>query len=435
MNVIELFCGAGGTSVGFKRAGYTVCAGLDSCKHAVATFRTNFPEAATLESSIQNVSGKQLLASTELQEIDVLLGGPSCQGYSTIGKRIEDDPRNFLFSHYIRCVKELLPTWIVFENVRGMMLYSKGRFIRGLTEELAALGYSCCYDVLNTADYGVPQRRERFFLIGTRHRFIPSFPEATHQDLRCATCSRPDGSNRVRAKVGWRTGELFSNLPCPRCNGSGFEPPHLLRKRPWLTVWDAIGDLAYIKEAGGRWDFQEYDQSAFSAYQKAMRTGSRGYDLHFASPVSGLAKSIISRVQEGSGIRSIPEDELPERFRIMRRIGNGRLRRDCTTLYHRLARNLPSYTITCYFTNVASGAFVHPLSDRALTPREAARLQSFPDSFQFARLHVKSQIGNAVPPLMAEAIARHILWMERVRSDGHPSDPKPKRLQRSRAVS
>jgi DNA (cytosine-5)-methyltransferase 1 len=427
MNVIELFCGAGGTSAGFRNAGFTICAGLDFSRHAMDSFRTNFPEVLAIEAPIQDVSAKDLLRGTELPELDVLLGGPSCQGYSTIGNRIEDDPRNFLFSHYIRCVKELLPTWIVFENVRGMALYSKGRFIKELTESLAKLGYSCCYDVLNVADYGIPQRRERFFLIGTRHGFVPSFPEPTHQDPRCATCAKPDGSNRVRAKGAWKTGELFSSLPCPRCNGSGFEPPHLLRKRPWVTVWDAIGDLAYIGESGGSWDYQGYDQAPFSAYQKLMRDGVRGYDLHFAKPVSELSRAIISRVPEGGGIRSIPDAELPERFRIMRRVGNGGLRRDCTTLYYRLSRTMPSYTITCSFTNVASGAFVHPLADRAITPREAARLQSFQDAFQFSRSQIKSQIGNAVPPLMAQVLAEHILWMERIQNKTNHREGNSKR--------
>ena len=413
MNAIELFCGLGGTSLGFRQAGFNIKAGLDFSPHAMKTFSQNFPEAASVCKPIQDVTGKELLDAAGLSKVDVLIGGPSCQGYSTMGKRFEDDPRNFLFSHYIRLVRELQPTWLLFENVRGMQLYSKGRFIKALTEELSELGYSCCFGVHNCADFGVPQRRERFFLIGTRHGFTPSFPEATHQDPRCPTCARPDGSKRVRLVPRCHeNAELFPAMPCFRCSGSRFEPPHMLKLKPWTSVWEAIGDLAFVGDAGGDAGFQNYDQSAFSAYQKLMRAKSRGYDLHLAKPVSALAYEVISQVQEGHGLRSIPEEDLPARFKTMRKISNGKLRRDCTTLYYRLSRHLPSYTITCSFSNVASGAFVHPLSNRAITPREAARLQSFPDSFQLHNSQLKSQIGNAVPPLMAEVLARHVKYME-----------------------
>ena len=119
--------------------------------------------------------------------------------------------------------------------------------------------------------------------------------------------------------------------------------------------------------------------------------------------------SIITRVPQGAGIRAIPLKHLPERFHRMRTISTGALRRDCTTLYYRLSWQKPSYTITCYFTNVSSGPFVHPSEHRALTPREAARLQSFPDGYHFFDKQVQRQIGNAVPPLLAKAVAREVL--------------------------
>ncbi len=413
MNAIELFCGAGGTSLGFRQAGFQIKAGLDFSPSAMETFKANFPEAAAICKPIQEVSGSELLKSAGIHEVDVLLGGPSCQGYSTMGKRIEDDPRNFLFAHYIRLVRELRPSWLLFENVRGMLLFGKGRFIKALADELSELGYSCCFGVLNCADFGVPQRRERFFLIGTRFEFSPSFPDATHQDPRCAICARPDGSKRVRiVRKSDANPSLFPAMPCSRCDGSGFEPTRTLKLKPWVTVWEAIGDLVHLGDSGGTPHIRHYGQPSFSEYQELMRANSKGYDLHVAKPVSRLAHEIISKVQEGAGLRSIPEHELPERFQIMRKISNGKLRRDCTTLYFRLARNLPSYTITCSFSNVASGAFVHPLFDRAITPREAARLQGFPDSFRFHNVQLKSQIGNAVPPVIAKILAEHVLRMD-----------------------
>lgn len=425
MNTIELFCGAGGTSLGFRQAGFDVRLGLDIDATVVKTYEKNFPKAVALNSPVESVTGKDLLARAQVRKLDVLLGGPSCQGYSTMGRRIEDDPRNSLFIHYVRLVSEIKPKWIVFENVRGMLLYSKGRFLNELVKRLADEGYSCCYGTLNTADYGVPQRRERFFLIGTSLNLVPTMPESTHQDPRCASCSKPDGSKRIRVRAGGMEATWFEQLPCPRCGGSGFEPSSMLRLKPWVSVWDAIGDLKCIGDGGGTWDYQPYQSPPQSAYQKLMRETAKSYNLHIAKPVSPLAREIICRVQEGKGLRSVPTEDLPERFLKMRKISNGDFRRDCTTLYHRLSRKLPSYTVTCSFTNVASGAFVHPLSDRAITPREAARLQSFPDSFEFYPSKLKMQIGNAVPPLMGYVLGQHILEMERLhqRRRGSPKNP------------
>lgn len=169
------------------------------------------------------------------------------------------------------------------------------------------------------------------------------------------------------------------------------------------------GDLASLGDEGGTAALTPYTAVASSQYQQLMRANSSGYDLHLAKRVSDLAYSMISRIAPGKGVRSIPEAELPERFRRMRTLADGSLRRDATTVYYRLATDLPAYTITCYFTNVSSGAFTHPRENRALTIREAARLQSFPDSFQFALPNVKRHIGNAVPPMLARAIAEHIL--------------------------
>lgn len=412
MKTIELFCGAGGTSCGFQQASFDIRLGLDIDSTVLKTFALNFPAAEVCHKPIEHVTGRELLKQCGCTQIDVLLGGPSCQGYSTIGKRIEDDPRNGLFTHYVRIVSELQPRWILFENVKGMLLYSNGRFIKDLTKKLSDLGYSSCYGVLNAADYGVPQRRERFFLIGTKLNFVPTLPEPTHDDPRCLTCSRPDKSKRVRVKAGCEKASWFEPLACPRCAGTGFEKADKMQLKPWVSVWDAIGDLPIIEDEGGVWEFQKYRQPASSSYQAQMRKGSTGFDLHYAKAVSPLAKEILMQVPEGKGIRSVPPEDLPKRFQIMRKVSNGELRRDCTTLYHRLSRKLPSYTITCSFTNVASGAFVHPLSDRAITPREAARLQSFPDRFAIFPSKVKMQIGNAVPPLLAETLARHILSME-----------------------
>lgn len=408
LTAIELFCGAGGTSFGLEEAGFEVRVGVDIDDAALASFEANHPDARAIHASVTDtdvVNGDTLREAAGTDEIDLLVGGPSCQGYSTIGKRIAADPRNVLFVEYIRLVRELKPRWLLFENVKGMLIAQKGEFLEQFKRELVGLGYDLEVGVVNAADYGVPQRRQRLIAIGSRVGIRPTLPPPTHADPRCGVCSQPDASNRVRAA---EAGSLFARGGCQACGGWGVAPSAPKGRKAWVSVHDAIGDLPVLGDSGGTDDSTPYATPGFSAYQKRMRRSSRGYTLHAAKPVSEYAYEIISRVTEGKGLRSIPEEHLPDRFRSMRKVSDGSLRRDCTTLYHRLDRSLPSYTITCYFTNVSSGAFVHPIADRAITPREAARLQSFPDRFQFCPKSVKRQIGNAVPPLLATAIGEHI---------------------------
>ncbi len=412
MNAIELFCGAGGTSAGFQAAGFDIRLGLDFDSNALETFSLNHPNAKPLQANVEDVTGRALLKAAKLKKLDVLIGGPSCQGYSTIGKRIADDPRNFLFTHYIRLVSELQPRWILFENVRGMLLHG-GRFLQELVEALRVDGYRLVYGVLNAADFGVPQRRERLFIVGTREKIELSLPKPTHHDPRCRLCARPNRSNRKRMKTNVLTADLFAESRCPNCLGTGIERGNDQRSIPWVSVWDAIGDLPTLGNEGGTDELTAYSKKPFTSYQRKMRLGSHGYTLHRAKPLSPFANSLVSKIPEGQGVRAIPENQLPERFRSMRKVSTGALRRDCTTLYYRLDRSLPSYTITCYSGNVSSGAFTHPTENRAITVREAARLQSFPDAFEFNAKDVRRQIGNAIPPLLAQKIGEHLLGLKK----------------------
>ncbi|MBU8913316.1 MAG: DNA cytosine methyltransferase [Spirochaetales bacterium] len=402
-NAIELFCGAGGTSLGFQLSGaYRILLGMDFDPNAMATYCSNHEETECLTGDITKISPSSVASRICGSDVDIIIGGPSCQGYSTIGKRIADDPRNSLYSQYLNYVDEFRPKWIVFENVRGFIHSGKGRFFEAFKKSLAALGYSIAAGVLNAADYGVPQRRERVIIVGTNTDLTPSLPKPTHEDPRCPVCSRPDKSNRIRSNV----------LPeeCPACKGTRLW--HSKGMKPWVSLRDAIGDLPWLEDLSGTLDFVSYQQKAQGQYQKWIRGKSKGYTLHMAKAVSDYALSIISNIPAGCGIRSIPENELPERFRIMRTVKGGKLRRDCTTLYGRLGWNMPSYTITCYFGNVSSGAFTHPEVHRSLTLREAARLQSFPDSYLITAKSAMRQIGNAVPPLLAKSIADHIELIE-----------------------
>ena len=187
-----------------------------------------------------------------------------------------------------------------------------------------------------------------------------------------------------------------------------------------MTVDEAIGDLPLLKGRLNE-EFWEYTSAPQNPYQKYARKGSdaRYVRLHKSNGVSEAAMKVVRHVKEGQGLRSVPLEFLPGRFKRMRKISDGSLRRDCTTLYHRLARNRPAYTITCYFRNVASGPFVHPLENRSLSYREAARLMSFRDSYDFCGARLPAQIGNAVPPLLARAIGVHLMKLLGAAELGH----------------
>ncbi len=364
--VVDLFCGAGGLSHGFELAGFTVGAAVDADPIATATYRLQNPDVPLFTNDVREITGKQLRRAAG-GHVDLVIGGPSCQGFSTHGKRDANDPRNYLFKEFVRLVKELAPSWVVMENVKGLLTYDKGRYRDEIHASFKRIGYRIESRVLKAVDFGVPQFRERLFFIATKTDHPIRFPTPTH-------CSP--------------------------------ELAPILGLLPYVTVQDAIGDLPLIGEEGESTDYAADPANRFQRY--ARRNAPRSLALHRARRVSKLAMSIIRHVPQGSGIRAIPPHRLPERFQRMRTISTGALRKDCTTLYHRLTWERPSYTITCYFTNVSSGPFVHPTENRALTPREAARLQSFPDRYRFFDKNVQRQIGNAVPPLLAKAVAAEI---------------------------
>lgn len=362
---VDLFCGAGGLSDGLRMAGFRPVYALDFDKHAAATYKRNHPDTTIECRDVAVVKADEILAASGGREIDLLAGGPSCQGYSTHGKRKADDPRNFLFHHFVRLAKEIRPKCILIENVQGLLTYDKGYFKDKIIEELKTAGYHADAKVLCAADYGVPQLRRRIFFLATRLDVPITFPAPTH---------------------------------------SG-EPQLWLR--PYVTVGDALGDLPLLGD-GGKNGSADYASGPVNDYQRYVRAGSDKLTFHDARPLSSLAMAIARHVREGAGIRSVPAEVMPDRFKTMRRISTGDLRRDCTTLYFRLSRNRPAYTITCHFRNIASGPFLHPLEDRSLSHREAARLMSFKDSYVFEGASVARQIGNAVPPLMARVVGEHI---------------------------
>jgi DNA (cytosine-5)-methyltransferase 1 len=368
--LVDLFCGAGGLSSGLEMAGYEPRFALDCDPHAISTYRANHPNVTAVCDDISVITGSAIKQAIGTNQIDLLAGGPSCQGFSTHGKRKKSDPRNFLFKEFMRIAAELKPNWILIENVQGLLTYNKGYFKKLIIAHLNELGYDADARVLCAADYGVPQLRRRIFFIASRKGKAISFPSPTHSDSEAHLTS-------------------------------------------YVTVQDAIGDLPPLF-AKGKWQSPEHYLSAPSCeYQTYARDIRNTLTLHVARPLSAQAYAIAKVVKEGSGLRSVPFALLPERFKRMRTISDGSLRRDCTTLYYRLSRQRPAYTITCYFRNVASGPFLHPTEHRSLSYREAARLMSFKDTYKFVGANIARQIGNAVPPLLAKAVGRHILSLDR----------------------
>lgn len=374
--VIDLFSGCGGLSEGFRQAGYQVGLGLDFDEEACRTHELNQPDTKVLCTDVTSVSGADLLAESGFGEVDVVIGGPSCQGFSTQGRRgawaSDDDPRNLLYREYARLVGDLRPEWFVMENVPGLLWYNRGEFGRKVFAVFQRLGYEVDHKIVLAADYGVPQLRRRLIIVGNRVGKSFSWPEQSHM-----------GAVRRDAIELWERRRRE-------------EYPHL---GPHRTLWDAIGDLPAIPADGGK-EEMPYPEAVRGEYQELMRDGSpRLYD-HQSPPLPTVHWELIRHVQEGQTWREIPPELLPERFAKIRRT-------DGTNLFARPERTRPSYTIITQFGNVTTGAYTHPLQDRALSAREGARIQSFPDWYGFtgALTSKYRQIGNAVPPLLARKVA------------------------------
>jgi DNA (cytosine-5)-methyltransferase 1 len=376
---VDLFCGAGGLSHGLADAGFHVALGVDFDPNALATFAANHTDAVTLCKDVTQLTADEVFRAAATDDIALVAGGPSCQGFSTHGKRIQDDPRNYLFKEFVRLVRETRPRCFLMENVKGLLAYDRGHYRTLIANAFEEAGYRVIYKVVCAADYGVPQLRHRIVFLGTRLDIPLSFPEPTHGPIETL----------------------------------------LLGLKPYVTVGEAIGDLPLMRGQfdAEAWSYARKPGSEFQRYARE-KVGSNLVTLHQANGVTKQAMRIVRHVAEGKGLRSVPLSKLPERFHKMRRISNGQLRRDCTTLYHRLARSSPAYTITCFFRNVSSGPFIHPLEDRSLSYREAARLMSFRDSFEFKNNSLARQIGNAVPPLLAKALGSHLLTLMGVKAHG-----------------
>ena len=364
--VVDLFCGAGGLSHGFMQAGYDVLFGSDIDPTFGRTFMASHPHAKFVAKPIEALTLDEVLQATQLQagELDVLVGGPPCQGYSVYNHgRGEQDPRAGLFREYLRLVRGLRPKWLVMENVTGLTSISGGRLIESIVAEIEASGYrDVAFKVLKAEEFGVPQERRRIVFIANRLGVPIEFPQTSHDGI----------------------------------------------SKPYVTVWDAIGDLPAINE---QWEFEagaEYVSSIQNDYQRAMRRRSERASNHFGPRLSKINLERIRHIPQGGSWRDVPFELLPAGMKKAKRSDHTK----------RYGRPRPTDLACTILTkcDIHWGAYVHPIQNRAFTVREAARLQSFPDDFVFYGSMTEQfvQVGNAVPPLMAKAIAEQIRSFEHV---------------------
>ncbi|MCQ3811496.1 MAG: DNA cytosine methyltransferase [Acidimicrobiia bacterium] len=383
MRVMDLFCGTGGFSKGFENTGaFRVDYGIDVLPVAIDTFRLNHTEAVSIAADIREIRLGSVSERVGLSqgEVDVIVGGPPCQGFSSIRpfrSSTEDDPRNSLFEEFAGYVNYFRPPVFVMENVVGLATHKRGSTIEQIQECFEGLGYLSDWRILNAAHFGVPQKRERLVMIGAQVGIDLQFPGPTHAgDFK--TIGVRDRSRRV--------------LPPTRHKGlSLFEEESKLLDA--VTVMEAIGDLPPV--IAGGW-IEEYGLPPQGDYQAARRRNSERLEWHVATCHSERMLEIIRHA--GSNISSVPEHLISSGF---------------SSSYSRLDPDEPSVTLTVNFVHPASNKCIHPFQDRALTLREGARLQSFDDGFGFAgtRTQIARQIGNAVPPLLGQAIAESVMDM------------------------
>lgn len=335
-------------SLGARQAGIDVQIVVEADKYAAATYlRNHQPKFGVFADDIRKFEKIAIPRKSDQQL--VLFGGPPCQGFSTSNQktRSSENQTNWLFLEFLRVVKMYMPDWVVFENVKGILETEGGIFAEGMISKLTELGYDCVADVLNAEDYGVPQRRDRFFIVASLHKQKFDFPE-------------PSVSQKV-------------------------------------TVGEALIDLPKL-ENGHATCYLEYNNNTVNEYVKLMRGALVGCHNNVVTRNAPFVIERYKHIPQGGNWENIPEALM----------SNYKDRSRCHTgIYRRLSANSPSVVIGNFRKNM----LIHPTQDRGLSVREAARLQSFPDSFIFEGSigFQQQQVGNAVPPLLAQAIFQKIL--------------------------
>jgi len=386
----DLFAGAGGISVGFHMAKFQSLFFNEINETAGRTHSLNFSDATPFVCPIQDLSAKMIRQNTALagDDLDVMVGGPPCQGFSIYAHgRTTKDPRNSLFQHYVRLVLEgIRPKFVVLENVPGLVSLDSGGTVAAVKEAFGRAGYRMIYKILNAAHYGVPEERWRLLFLGTRLTDVDlSFPEPAHYSLQ-----RPNFTG----------GREFTFRHAIRGTAAQIDLFQSRLQKP-TTVQEALSDLPKIKSGGGSAEMP-YSKAPETKYQELMRKGSKVIYNHECAGISPANLERLTFIKPGGSWRDIPHDLLPEGMKKAKRS-------DHTKRYGRLDPKGLSGTILTK-CDPHWGTFYHYKQDRIISVREAARIQSFPDWFKFtgSKTEQYRDVGNAVPPLLARALALHI---------------------------
>lgn len=345
-SVIDLFAGVGGLSLGFKMEDFDILLANEIDKSIAESYKKNNPETNVINEDITKLNISEVFGEYK-NKIDVIVGGPPCQGFSQKGSRKSiNDSRNFLFRYFFEVVKYVEPKFFVMENVPNLLTNENG-FFKGEIEKLFSdINYFTSFQIVSAADFGVPQNRKRAIIIGSKKN----------------------------KKIRISTEEKIS-----------------------VTIWDAISDLYFLESGEGEFS-QNYKYPPQSDYQKELRGQSQRLYNHIATKHSPMALKKLSLIPVNGGDKS----SLPPKM-LTKSIYSG--------TWSRMKKDEHSVTITTRFDTPSSGRFAHPFLNRAITVREAARIQSFPDSFIFwgNKSSQMKQVGNAVPPKLSRVIAKTIL--------------------------
>ncbi|MDR3300206.1 MAG: DNA cytosine methyltransferase [Candidatus Accumulibacter sp.] len=381
MKSIDLFSGAGGLSCGLQQAGFHPILSNELVPQYAETYQQNYPNAHMIVGDVRTICEsrlKQYFGVSE-GEVDLVAGGPPCQGFSINAPiRSLDDARNHLFKDFLRIVSAIQPKAVLIENVPGIISLGRGTVVDQIHKELQAMGYKVAHRILFAGHYGVPQMRFRTVFIGIKNFTGEiSFPE-------------PEYDAKAIANF---TGAKELCLPT--------SPLFAQDLKRHITVWDAMSDLPEI-DNGNTASPQEYATKPGNAYQKYLRSDGQKLTAHYCAKVAKVNLERLKYIPQGGSWRDIPFDLLPAGLQRARRSDHtkryGRLHPDalCSTV---LTKCDPHW-----------GSFFHPTQDRIISVREAARIQSFPDDYQFSGSVTQQyeQIGNAVPPLLGRAIGNEI---------------------------
>ena len=376
---IDLFAGAGGLSEGLVESGFHGLFANELVPEYARTFRRNHPGAKVVTADIRLLDPGQIMKDLQIErgELDLIAGGPPCQGFSINAPvRSVLDERNHLFKEYLRFVDVFAPRVVLIENVPGLVSFEDGATLHAILDALAELGYGADVRILGAAYYGVPQMRWRTIIIGLRGKNLPLsvFPEPVyHAPVRPNFTTTFDGQSLVK-------------MPSAESDSK------------FTTVCEAIGDLPPLENGEQGERIKAYSKEPDCDYQKRARTGSTGVINHEAPRLSAINMQRLKHIKPGGNWTDIPDDLLPKGMQKARKS-------DHTKRYGRVDPNGLASTILTK-CDPHWGAYFHYEQDRTFTVREAARIQSFPDHFIFTGTQAQqfAQVGNAVPPLLANAI-------------------------------